>query len=73
MATHRLGQLQAKHDSQSNITRTDIVTLIQRDNVPLAREKAEKLMQDESYGDVLEVVEMHIGVVLEHFQELEMG
>ncbi|KAF9532289.1 regulator of Vps4 activity in the MVB pathway-domain-containing protein [Crepidotus variabilis] len=73
ITTQRLGQLQAKHDSQANITRIDIVTLIQRDNVPLAREKAEKLIHDESYGDVLEVVEMHIGTVLEHFQELELG
>lgn len=70
-ASQRLGQGQAKNDSQANITYTDIATLVQRGNVSLAREKAEKLVMDEAYGDLLEELELQIGVVLEHFHELE--
>ncbi|CAA7271804.1 unnamed protein product [Cyclocybe aegerita] len=73
LTSQRLGQLQAKNDSQANITRTDIATLIQRNNVPLAREKAEKLIQDEAFGDLLDEVEMLLGILLEHFHELESG
>ncbi|KAF8163193.1 DUF292 domain-containing protein, partial [Crassisporium funariophilum] len=73
LASQKLGQVQAKNDSQANITRTDIATLVQRGNVPLARDKAEKLIQDEAFGDLLEELEMQIGVLLEHFQELEHG
>jgi len=47
--------------------------LIQQGNISLAREKAEKLILDEAYGDLLEELEMQIGVLLEHFQELERG
>ncbi|KAF8969987.1 regulator of Vps4 activity in the MVB pathway-domain-containing protein [Flammula alnicola] len=73
LASQRLGQVQATIDSQANITRTDIATLIQRGNVPLAREKAEKLIMDEAYGDLLEELEMQLGILQEHFQELERG
>lgn len=71
--SQRLGQAQAKNDSQASITRTDIATLIQRGNVSLAREKAEKLITDEAYNDLLEELEMQIGVLLEYFHELERG
>jgi len=47
--------------------------LIQRGNVSLAREKAEKLIADEAYNDLLEELEMQIGVLLERFHELERG
>jgi len=53
--------------------RADIATLIQQGNVLLAREKAEKLIQEEGSNTVLEVVETQIGVVMERFQELEQG
>ena len=49
------------------------MTLIQRGNVSLAREKAEKLIADEAYSDLLEELEMQIGVLLEYFHELERG
>lgn len=71
--SQRLGQAQAKNDSQASITRIDIATLIQRSNVSLAREKAEKLIADEAYSDLLEELEMQIGVLLEYFHELERG
>lgn len=53
--------------------RADIATLIQQDNIPLARDKAEKLLQEESFGDLLEELEMQIGLLLEHSRELEHG
>jgi hypothetical protein len=53
------------------LTRADIATLIQQGNVLLAREKAEKLIQEDGFNDVLEVVEVELGVILERFQELE--
>ncbi|KAF8894569.1 regulator of Vps4 activity in the MVB pathway-domain-containing protein [Infundibulicybe gibba] len=70
-ASQKLGQLQEKKDSQSTITRRDIATLLQQRHVALARAKAQKLIQDEVLGDILEMLEMHIGVILEHFNELE--
>lgn len=39
----------------------------------LAREKAEKLIQDESMNKVLEALEVEIGVILKNFHELEQG
>ena len=65
--------MQAKHDSQATITRSDVATLVGQGNILLAREKAEKLIQDDTFNDVLEVVEMEIGVLLERFHELEQG
>jgi hypothetical protein len=53
--------------------RADIATLIQQGNVPLARDKAERLMQEEVFGDLLGDLEMQVGLLLEHFRELEHG
>ena len=69
--SQRLGQEQAKHNSQATLTRADIATLVQQGNVLLAREKAEKLIQEDGFNEVLEVVELELGVILERFQELE--
>ena len=51
--------------------RKDIATLLQQQNVELARAKAQKLMQEDVMGDLLEALEMHVGLLLEHFQELD--
>lgn len=67
----RLGQLQEKKDSQASITRRDIATLLQQRNIGLARAKAQKLVQDEYMGDLLEILEMHVGLILEHFSEID--
>lgn len=53
--------------------RADIATLIRQGNILLARDKTEKLIQDEAFGDLLEELEMQVGLLLEHFQELEHG
>jgi len=53
--------------------RADIATLIRQGNIPLARDKAEKLIQDEAFGNLLEELEMQIGLLLEHSLELEHG
>jgi vacuolar protein sorting-associated protein IST1 len=37
----------------------------------LARAKAQRLIQDEIMGDLLQNLETQIGVLLEHFSELE--
>ncbi|KAF4614546.1 hypothetical protein D9613_002985 [Agrocybe pediades] len=71
LTSQRLGQIQAKNDSQATITRTDIATLLQRGDVALAREKAEKLILDEAFGDLVEELEMQLGVLLERFNEFE--
>lgn len=67
----RLGQLQEKKDSQASITRQDIATLLQQRNIGLARAKAQKLVQDDAMGDLLEILEMHVGLILEHFSEID--
>jgi hypothetical protein len=67
----RLGQLQEKKDSQASVTRRDIATLLQQRNIGLARAKAQGLVQDDAMGDLLEILEMHVGLILEHFSELD--
>lgn len=71
LTAQRLGQLQSKKDSEGQITRRDIATLLSQSNVALARAKAQKLAREEAMGNVLETLEMHVGVVLEHLGELE--
>ncbi|KAF9448344.1 hypothetical protein P691DRAFT_729792 [Macrolepiota fuliginosa MF-IS2] len=67
----RLGQLQAKKDADAAITRKDIATLLQQGNVTLARSKAQKLIQEDSLADLLEVLEQQVGTLLDRFSELE--
>ncbi|KAK0210640.1 regulator of Vps4 activity in the MVB pathway-domain-containing protein [Desarmillaria ectypa] len=67
----RLGQLQERNDSKSSITRRDIATLLQQGNIVLARAKAQKLIEEDATGDVLEMLAMYSSLLLEHFQELE--
>jgi hypothetical protein len=53
------------------VSRKDIATLLQHGNVGLARAKAQSATQEDLLGDLLEVLEMHVGVLLEHFTELD--
>ncbi|KAJ7098032.1 regulator of Vps4 activity in the MVB pathway-domain-containing protein [Mycena belliarum] len=71
LTSQRLGQLQEKKDSKASITRRDIATLLQQGNVGLARAKAQNLIEEDVSGDLLEILEMHIGVLLEHFSEVD--
>jgi hypothetical protein len=71
LTAQRLGQLQDKKDSQGQITRRDIATLLQQNQIALARTKAQKLAREDALEVLLQVLEMHIGVILEHFGELE--
>lgn len=71
LTAQRLGQLQDRMDSQAQITQRDIATLLQQGNVALARAKAQKLMRDDVKGDLMQTLEMHIGVILGHLNELE--
>ncbi|KAG6814300.1 hypothetical protein H0H92_013425 [Tricholoma furcatifolium] len=73
LTTQRLGQSQERQDSQGAITRRDIATLLQQRNVSLARAKAQSLQREDALGDLLEVIEMHVGQLLEHFNELDQG
>ncbi|KAH7914974.1 regulator of Vps4 activity in the MVB pathway-domain-containing protein [Hygrophoropsis aurantiaca] len=69
----RLGQLQERKDSQTQITRRDIAKLLQQGNIELARAKAQNLIHDDATSDLLEMVEMYVGVVIEHVAELAEG
>ncbi|KAG2367514.1 regulator of Vps4 activity in the MVB pathway-domain-containing protein [Suillus spraguei] len=71
--SQRLGQIQERIDSQGQITRRDIATLLQQNNTALARAKAQNLIQDDTKGDLLEVIEMHVSMVIEHLGELDEG
>lgn len=71
--SQRLGQIQERTDSQGQITRRDIATLLQQNNTALARAKAQNLIQDDAMGDLLEVLEMHVSVIIEHLGELDEG
>ncbi|KAH9934663.1 regulator of Vps4 activity in the MVB pathway-domain-containing protein [Fomitopsis serialis] len=71
VTAQRLGQMQDRMDSQAQITRRDIVTLLQQDNVALARAKAQKLMNEDALIDLLQTLEMHVGMIVGHLGELE--
>ncbi|KAL1745655.1 regulator of Vps4 activity in the MVB pathway-domain-containing protein [Schizophyllum fasciatum] len=70
LTSQRIGQLLERQDSKSQITRRDIATLLQQGNVMIARAKAQKLIHEDVSGDILEMLEMCIGVLVEHFNEL---
>ncbi|KAL4253864.1 IST1 family protein [Abortiporus biennis] len=71
LTAQRLGQIQYKLDSQAQITRRDIATLLQQGTIGLARAKAQKLVREDIYGDLLQMLEQHVGMVLSHIGELE--
>lgn len=74
LTAQRLGQLQERQDSQGQVTRKDIANLLQQGDTVLARAKAQALVHDDSLGDLFEALEMHIGLIVEHFGELgELG
>ena len=70
-AAQKLGQLQDKFESQAQVTKGDIATLLRQGNIGLARAKAESVIKDEIHTDLLQVLEMYLGVVLEQFAEIE--
>lgn len=70
-AAQKLGQLQDKFESQAQITKGDIATLLRQGNIGLARAKAEGVIKDEIHSDLLQTLEMYLGVVLEQFAEIE--
>ncbi|KAJ3572501.1 hypothetical protein NP233_g3051 [Leucocoprinus birnbaumii] len=67
----QLGQLQARKDADAVITRKDIATLLEQGNVILARSKAQKLIQEDTLADLLELLEQQVGTLLDRFAELE--
>ncbi|KAI0082752.1 hypothetical protein K474DRAFT_1654909 [Panus rudis PR-1116 ss-1] len=73
LTAQRLGQIQYKLDSQGQITRRDIATLLSQGNVALARAKAQKLVREDIYGDVMQMLEMYLGVLSEKIGELEQN
>ncbi|KAF8636728.1 hypothetical protein AX17_003531 [Amanita inopinata Kibby_2008] len=70
--SQKLGQLQEKKDSQSLITRKDVATLLQQKSVWLARAKVQSLLLEDASADLLERLEMYLGVLLERFTELDL-
>ena len=71
LTAQRLGQLRNRKDAQGQVIGRDISILLQQGNETLARAKAQRLIQDEIMGDLLQNLEVQIGVILEHFSELE--
>jgi hypothetical protein len=66
-----LGQLQERKDSEGQVTRKDIATLLQQGNVGIARAKAQHLIHEDVVGNLLEALEMHVGLILEHFSDIK--
>jgi hypothetical protein len=65
--------MQEKKDYEGQITRTDIATLLRQGQVEAARAKAQKLIQEDVSADLLRVLEMHVSLLLEYFDEIERG
>ena len=70
-AAQKLGQLQNKFESQAQVTKGDIATLLRQGTIGLARAKAEGVIKDEIHTDLLQTLEMYLEVVLEQFSEIE--
>lgn len=64
--------MQDKKDAQGFIVRKDIATLLQQGNIWLARAKAQGLLIEDTSADLLERVDMYIGVLLQHLDELDL-
>ncbi|KAH9966607.1 regulator of Vps4 activity in the MVB pathway-domain-containing protein [Russula dissimulans] len=73
LTAQRLGQLRDRKDAQGQVIGRDISILLQQGNETLAHAKAQRLIQDEIMGDLLQSLEMQIGVLLEHFSDFEDG
>jgi hypothetical protein len=71
LTAQRLGQLRNRKDAQGQVIGRDISILLQQGNETLGRAKAQRLIQDEIMGDLLQSLEMQIGVIIEHLSELE--
>jgi hypothetical protein len=71
LTAQRLGQLRNRKDAQGQVIGRDVSILLQQGNETLARAKAQRLIQDEIMGDLLQSLEVQIGVILERFSELE--
>ena len=69
----RLGQLRDRLDAQGQVASKDISTLLaQRGGaVPLARAKAQRLIQDEITADLLEHLEFLLAVLIERLADLD--
>ncbi|EIW85044.1 hypothetical protein CONPUDRAFT_162339 [Coniophora puteana RWD-64-598 SS2] len=72
-AAQRLGQLQSLKDTHGRALRREIADLLQQGDASQARAKAQSLLREEADADLMEILEMHIGVILERFRELEEG
>ena len=71
LTAQRLGQLRNRKDAQGQVVGRDISILLQQGNETMARAKAQRLIQDEIMGDLLQSLEVQIGIILEHFSQLE--
>jgi hypothetical protein len=71
LTAQRLGQLQERKDSLGQSTRMEIADLLRQGNVRLARAKAQNLLHENTVADLLEALEMHVGLLVEHFAEIE--
>lgn len=63
--------MQDRMESQAQITQRDIATLLQQGNIALARAKAQKQMREDVQGNLMQMMEMHLGVILGHLNEIE--
>ncbi|KAF8522218.1 regulator of Vps4 activity in the MVB pathway-domain-containing protein [Hysterangium stoloniferum] len=70
LTSYKLAQLQERHDQASNITKRDIATLIEQNEIKTARIKVEKLIQDDRLSTLIEMLESFCNLLLERFGEL---
>jgi hypothetical protein len=70
---HRLGHLQARKDAAAQVIAREIADLLRRGQTNVARSKARQLLREDAAGKLLEVLEMHVGVVSGHLDDLSFG
>ncbi|KAF8628463.1 hypothetical protein AX15_003975 [Amanita polypyramis BW_CC] len=72
LTSQRLRQLQDRKNAHSSNLRRNIAKLLRQRNIWLARARVQDLLVEESFIDLLERLQMYIGVLLEHFNELDL-
>ncbi|KAF8311800.1 regulator of Vps4 activity in the MVB pathway-domain-containing protein [Cantharellus anzutake] len=73
MAIQRLQTLKEKKEALAKVARRDIATLIERKKLETARIKVETIIHDDTYIELLEVLELYSEILLARFGLLENG
>jgi len=73
MAIQRIQTLREKKEALAKAARRDIATLIERKRLETARIKVESIIHDDTYIELLEILELYSEILSARFGLLENG